>query len=219
VQDEQRQILEDYAGFIKWKDYKHEDTRLDDLYSVIYSNSNHALYMEWYQEKDRYEDFYRDNIMYLPELVRFNIETYSVTGRIVKFCLENNIKTVLDYGCGIGTHLIELAKNGIEVCGIEPNKKCTEFFWYRVDQNNLRNQVVLFADFRKYDLIICVDVLEHTENSMDILDYIKGNCKYAMINYSENFDIPMHTNKKDLKYYKDTIKGWKMLKQDIYEIR
>lgn len=222
------ELLQDYAEFIKW------DKGLDELWDILYNCSNNALYMEWtqkdmfYKNDDLYnpivrdltkEDlFYINNKMYLPELVRWNIEREQVTRRIVNCVKNNKSKFVFDFGCGIGTDIIELFKIGCIGEYSEYNRLTSEFISFRLEKHGLEKH--LFGNIPKFDLTICLDVLEHLDNPIEKLNELAKKTTYMAVNFNDNFDVPMHldSNKKALKEFNKIVGKWKKEDTDIYEV-
>ena len=212
------ELLEDYAEYIRWKG------SLKELWNLVYNYSNGALYLDYYQnklniEKNRsLESFYKTNTTFLSELVRWNIERYDVTKRIVKFAMDYNIKNAFDFGYGIGTDLIELNKNGVEYDGYEINDKCIRFFKWRQKKHNIDISEVAP---KLYDLVICLDVLEHIEDPIGKLYKLASTAKYMAVNFAENYDNnPFHLkeNEQYLSGFQKIVSGWKKIDTDIYEV-
>lgn len=92
---------------------------------------------------------------------------------MLKWALENNARTALDLGCGVGMGPVTLAMGGLEkVYGIEVCEPCMAVLRSRRERLGLDNLVVVKAtakgrwDWRKLrvDLAICTEVLEHVED-------------------------------------------------------
>jgi len=209
-------LLIDYAEYIKWTG------SLEELWNILYKYSNNALYMEWYQENPKTlierKEFYTYNKMYLPELVRWNIESRKSIKKIVNFCIEKKISRICEYGRGIGTISIELFKNKIHSFGYEINNSCNNFYIYRLKKYGFYNNSLKYI--LKKEMVICLDVLEHLEKPIEILNILLNDYDYIAVNFSENFDIPMHldSNKKYIKEFKEIMGKYKMIQQDIYEV-
>lgn len=99
------------------------------------------------------------------------IENYNVCA---KYSVKSDV--VIDYGCGTGSLAFGLAlnhkvKNKMILLDV-PND-VSKFREYRVSKNNLLSvkteNIFTFDEKHVADLIICLDVLEHLENSSDIL--------------------------------------------------
>lgn len=91
--------------------------------------------------------------------------------KIVKKFLQGG--SVLDIGCGTGHLLRELVNEGREVTGVEPTK---ELFAYSLKVCN-HKKIKLFningnelgRINKKFDNMVCVDVIEHVENDIGII--------------------------------------------------
>lgn len=57
---------------------------------------------------------------------------------LVSFFKENNVKRILDLGCGAGRHIIYLAQNGFEVFGIDISRVGIIKAKQRLKEMNLR---------------------------------------------------------------------------------
>ena len=97
-------------------------------------------------------------------------ENYSVCA---EYALKSDV--VIDYGCGTGSLSLGLALDG-KIKGklvlLDVQNDIDDFRKFRVDENNLSN--VSTADIFNFnkrniaDLVICLDVLEHIEESSDV---------------------------------------------------
>jgi 2-polyprenyl-3-methyl-5-hydroxy-6-metoxy-1,4-benzoquinol methylase len=102
----------------------------------------------------------------------FQYDVYKYAQKIVK---KNNIKNVLDLGCGTGIKLMELIYPVCQdITGIDQRE--TILFCkkrYNVGDfiiDDLENPIKKLGIF---DLIICADVIEHLLNPDKLLEYIK----------------------------------------------
>ena len=115
-------------------------------------------------------------------------------GVINKFVNENNIQTVIEFGCGDGNQLrhydfpkyvgLDISREAIKQCR---NKflgdRSKEFKLYDENQSNL--------ELHKADLILSIDVLFHITDEVKFKTYLntlfRFSKKYVII-YSTNFD-------------------------------
>ncbi len=86
-------------------------------------------------------------------------------------------KSIIDYGCGTATlslgEMILNKERNKQLILLDVENDITNFVKYRINKYNLLNNVKFenVFDFKtedKSDLIICIDVLEHLENSADV---------------------------------------------------
>jgi len=97
--------------------------------------------------------------------------------------IPNDVKTILDIGCGLGEFLWILQKNGYEIGGCDVDEACIE---------RTRNIIkdVKYADVQRlsnyysnnsFDLITCFHVLEHLSYPYEtMLEIRKVTKKYAI---------------------------------------
>lgn len=99
--------------------------------------------------------------------------TYRNTLEIIEKIPLSNRKNILDYGCGVGTVDFYLAKNGSNVIGLEISKKAIDIC--RDSANSIG--VSKYCKFhqintklnKKFDLIICSEVIEHVKDDIGLL--------------------------------------------------
>ncbi|MEM4282382.1 MAG: class I SAM-dependent methyltransferase [Candidatus Woesearchaeota archaeon] len=92
--------------------------------------------------------------------------------------VEKKSKT-LDVGCGEGAFCRELAKLGIEVVGLDTNKRSLEYAKKAAQACGLNIKFVLanaekipFKD-SSFSQVICLDVLEHVDDSQKVISEIR----------------------------------------------
>lgn len=103
-------------------------------------------------------------------------EIYKICKKIIK---NTNIKSVLDIGCGSATKLMNLIYPITkEVYGIDQTRiinycrkrfKLDTFLVDNIEDPSLKLE-------KKFDMIICADVIEHLLNPDKIIEYIKKYC-------------------------------------------
>lgn len=112
--------------------------------------------------------------------------TYRIVISVLKGVINNrkNLR-ILDYGCGVGTVAIHLASKGNYITGVDISKKAI----------NSANESATFlglqklAKFytlplgikkiakKKFDLIICIEVIEHIKEDKKLIKLLSGHLK------------------------------------------
>lgn len=108
--------------------------------------------------------------------------THNEVDFILGFCDEST-KTVLDIGCGIGRHSIELAKRGYDVCGVDFSEKHIAYANKQLHEetsDNIRCRLVCsdvrsYQENKEYDIVICLyDVVGSFPEVSDNSNIIKS---------------------------------------------
>jgi 2-polyprenyl-3-methyl-5-hydroxy-6-metoxy-1,4-benzoquinol methylase len=123
------------------------------------------------------DDFYRDTDAYIYELSNWEGDPYKAS--LADFAGRNFPKqtAVLDFGCGIGTVMNDLADAGFtKIDGVDINRKNRDFIIERFhDRTDIR--VGVFEKLEdagdNYGIVTCLHVLEHVANPADVLLKIK----------------------------------------------
>lgn len=130
------------------------------------------------------------SIFGIPE-IGFQIRNLYFEKILTSYRLENDIKSILDAGCGIGSYTLLLAKwfKKANVIGGDIDKNKLQACKILADELGIKNVTFTHLDITKkqnatkYDLIINIDVLEHInhyelglENFSNLMD--KGGYLY-----------------------------------------
>ena len=75
---------------------------------------------------------------------------------IVKLFKKYNIRSVLDIGCGTGSHIAKLEKEGFECTGIDLNQEMLDIARQKVKAPLYQANMINFDLGLKYDAIICM---------------------------------------------------------------
>ena len=92
---------------------------------------------------------------------------------------------VLDFGCGVGTHGLYFAQSGAQqVDFLDVQGPAIKYAKYRVEKRNLsdRSNFLLHDSdlgHERYDVILCVDVMEHLANPVAALVKVMAALKHG----------------------------------------
>ncbi len=107
--------------------------------------------------------------------MHYQVNVYKFAAKVIK---DNDLKNVLDIGCGFGLKLIEyIYPTCRKIVGIDLKKSidfCKKYLHgSRINwiQDNVENSVIVFDE--KFDLIIASDVIEHLVNPDKLFEYIR----------------------------------------------
>lgn len=182
-----------------------------------------VLAMKWEDEKDdpiKYykesKDYIYDSTMYQQVLKEQGFHKY-----IADVIKDFQIKTVLDYGGGIGEYSIIADRAGAEMVDYTDisDSETEKYAKYRFAKHkakvNVRSLYSLSEDFPHYDLIIAMDVFEHIVDNVPIIEDVAHHCNYLICNTPEempyDWRYPQHVSYVFLNPHFDYISGrlWK----------
>jgi 2-polyprenyl-3-methyl-5-hydroxy-6-metoxy-1,4-benzoquinol methylase len=101
-----------------------------------------------------------------------------------EFMKKNNLKTVVDVGCGSGYKLVKYFSE-FETVGID-TEPCYSYLLKKYPTKKWLKSGEPEKSFQQYelnaDMVICSDVIEHIINPTDLLNYIKTlNSSYILL--------------------------------------
>jgi glycosyltransferase involved in cell wall biosynthesis/SAM-dependent methyltransferase len=120
-------------------------------------------------------DYYEQSELWDRDLTAQEIERIE----LVKSIIPNDVKTLLDAGCGNGA--ISNYLDAYEVTGVDRSKEALKYFKYRKVLGSLDD--LPFED-NSFDIVICSDVLEHLPDGVfeDTINELKRvSSKYILI--------------------------------------
>jgi len=152
-----------------------------------YYDSSWALADEWNKKnphtKDEIINFYKNTKNYL-----FNLVIWHESGERrnfqedLKLLLEKfSIKSVIDFGCGVGSDSLFLLENNIETFMIDFNCPSTDFLKWRMAKRNLLEGKFLDADnidvLPASEMFWAIDVLEHIPDPEEVIEKLSDETK------------------------------------------
>jgi hypothetical protein len=109
-------------------------------------------------------------------------------GQIQKIINKNNLHEIAfcEVGCGAGEILVQLSKilpKNSTFCGYDISTDLMSFWKERENQNiNFFNRDILEINDVYYDILLCMDVVEHIPDYIGFLKNIKEKGKYKIFN-------------------------------------
>lgn len=141
----------------------------------------HKIWMVGHPETiDEIKDFYLKNELHFYNVIDFN--TWSNAQQIPVDIQGKGITTAIDFGSGCGTTALYLAERGVKVDLLELSPQLLSFAKWRLAKKGFAYGVVTPSDIdplkKNYDLVTCIDVLEHTVNPMELFYHFSKKAKY-----------------------------------------
>jgi len=120
-------------------------------------------------------EYYRMNPMeFWKNLIKTMTQTHYVTYmEFINNIIRLRAESVLDFGGGSGYLSYLLSQFGFNVTYSEVNLLALSWMRFLRAKYNLRIDIIdLYTDkiTKKYDVVICKDVVEHTENPKEMID-------------------------------------------------
>ena len=123
-------------------------------------------------------NFYSKTTNYIYELSEYHSleERKKLTLTCIGIMKNNNINTVLDFGCGIGQDSIIATINGLEASACDIDGVTLEFARWRFRERNLNIETITIINdtplSKKYDSITCFEVIMHVPNVEKTLKHL-----------------------------------------------
>lgn len=129
--------------------------------------------------KNKTFDFYSDYYDLLYKDKNYNHEVDYLENIIKSFNIQD--KTILDLGCGTGSHAAHFIERGYEIYGVEPSEKMCEIAM-RKGINIYQNDIASFSINRKFKIITA---LFHVFSYLTENDVINS----SLLNIKRHMDI------------------------------
>jgi len=177
--------------------------------------------------KKEFENFYIKSAYYMDAMATYNAmgKKLRLIEKIYKIIKSiKGIKTIVDFGCGIGSDSLFLDKCGYKVIAMDLDSVSLDFTKWRIQKYKKKIKVIAVdKKIPKCDLILSLDTLEHVFDPYETLKImIKSKPKILLFttafrHHDDNQGgIPMHTDydvKKLEKFIEDN--GYRKKKLNI----
>ena len=153
-------------------------------------------------------DFYKNIVgdKHLADLAAWHISSYEYITDTLRLQQKFSKNLVLDFGGGIGTHAIAnaMSDNVEQVFFVDINKTNREFVEFRSKELGLEKKLSFYnsvqdTKIKKFDTIVCLDVLEHLRDpseQLQIFHEILKDDGIALFNWyffkGDNNEYPFH---------------------------
>lgn len=184
---------------------------LEDIQGKL-SHSAITVASDWGKKKGTDIEFYANNTNIVYDNANFNYPNEYFQDRIGALLYTRGQK-VLDVGCGIGTLVFMLGDQECDVTGFDVNKQSIKFAQFKKKKYDLKGKFVTELPDDTFDLIVCVDVLEHIKELpaflKKLVSRLKPGGKLFHSDYFPKKDsrgvltYPMHYEENEAK-----LKGW-----------
>ena len=159
-------------------------------------------------------DFYEDKVgdAHLIDLASWHLNSSNYIADTLRLQQKFAHGKVLDFGGGIGTHALAnaMSENVEHVFFVDINETNREFVKFRAKKLGLEQKISFHksiedTNVKKFDSIVCLDVLEHLENpamQLDKFHKIMSENSVAIFNWyfykGDNNEYPFHLDEERL---------------------
>lgn len=201
-----KNVLEDLKEFNKFMGIKKNE--------FDWKKSNESAAKEWNKKKPKDETgftrFYEESKDYIESMATYNamgkkLRLIEKISKIIKDIPD--IKTIVDYGCGVGSDSLHLDKLGYKVIAMDVQGISLTFAKSRFKKYGAKIKTVesnYKSKIPKCDLILSLDTLEHVFDPYKTLDTMFAAQPKAILlttafgvhDHENQGGIPMHTDHK-----------------------
>tara|TARA_B100001287_G_scaffold72679_1_gene60286 strand:+ start:679 stop:1419 length:741 start_codon:yes stop_codon:yes gene_type:complete len=151
-----------------------------------------------------YEDIVGDK--HIADLAAWHLTSKEYIESTLKLQQDFSKNLVLDFGGGIGTHALAnaMSDNVEHVFFVDINETNREFVKFRAKKLGIEQKISFYksvedTNVKKFDSIVCLDVLEHLEDpalQLDKFHQIMQEDSFAILNWyfykGDNNEYPFH---------------------------
>ena len=144
---------------------------------------------------------YRD-LAHIYDIVNQNKDYSRETDFLEKLFRDRKIETILDVGCGTGTHMKLLEEKGFECNGVDLNQEMLEVAREKVKGELIQADMKNFDLNKKYDAVTCLfAAFNHLKNREEAKKALK--CFKKHLNEKGFLLIDLHNPQRDGEKYKN----------------
>lgn len=154
---------------------------------IEYFDSSWALADEWNNKnpttKNEILDFYKNTKNYLFNLVIWyeSGDRRNFHADLERLISEFSIKSVIDFGCGVGSDTLYLLENNMRTFMVDFNCPSADFLKWRIKKRNLFGGDFINADeigmLPDGEMFWTIDVLEHMFNPVEAISMMSDKTK------------------------------------------
>lgn|SRR3989344_4786912 len=151
-----------------------------------------------------------------------------LNSQIITYCKSNNLKTILDFGCGVAENAIIAAENNFKVTIADLPSQTFNFAKWRIKKRKLNIKIIEIKSLKplikNYDAIVCLEVFQHLFNPLKTARHLFAHLnKGGLLFVTTRFNNPSYlmTLKKNYRleqtFNKDLEKIGFNLKKKLYQ--
>lgn len=193
-----KNVLEDLLGFKK-------------TFVQNWNQANTEAAKEWDRKKPKTEkefiEYYEKSNYYLDAMATYTRlgKKMRLIEKILKVIKTLKVKTIVDFGCGVGSDSLFLDSLGYSVISMDLGGQPFNFFKFRLAKHNVTSiklsKIKKSTKIPDCDLILSLDTLEHVFNPFETINLmVKNKPKYLLlttafgVHSTSCHKIPMHTD-------------------------
>lgn len=170
--------------------------------------------------------FYAQTENYMPELtiIASTEDKQKLCRFAIGYCLKNNVKNVVDYGCGVGQVSIVGALNGLNMTAVDIEGKTFEFTRWKFKKYDLNVKTIEIKNDEplkeKYDAITCFEVLQHVPDVEKTLKHFheslnENGLLLTTKRFIGNYSLALKKNEKYEEIFEDVVinKGFELVEK------
>lgn len=152
----------------------------------FYHDSSWELVKEWQSRSpsttQEISDFYKATKNYIYGLVIWHEsgDRYNLVPTISGLIREYKLRSVIDFGSGVGTDSITFAKLGLKVYSVDFDCPTAQYMNWVLHKRGFKNIFINTEKVEKFpeaDLFWAIDVLEHVPDPLKIIEQISDQTK------------------------------------------
>lgn len=180
-----------------------------ELVELRCNGASTELAWEFPQYADNPLEFYRKTELYIFGLSHYQklLQEHQFHDWLFQFIKNYNIKSMLDFGGGIGEYSIIGCKAGVETVYQDvKDSRTADYAVWRFMKHEI-TPTLWWENHeldRDFDLIVAMDVLEHLKDPKPVIEAMGKRCTYLISNpelIKYNFMFPEHISHPDLTPY------------------